>query len=309
MTDAELVDEVGRAELAILPYHEMHNSGAILVAMSLGRPVLAPRTASNTALSEEVGPGWIIEYDGELTPEIILSALDQVRHGERSTEPDLAGARLGPRRSHHRGRVSAGHSSGEAAMTATVERSLGASASRGASVTILGQVIRVVVQLAGIMVLARLLTPTDYGLLAMVTAIIGVGELVRDFGLSSAAIQARTLSRGQKSNLFWINTSIGLSLTLITIAASWLVAGFYGDDPPPADHGRALGDVPPQRPLDAVPRRSVALLRFGRLVVVDTTAQVIALAVGLGLAFAGAGYWSLVGQAGRADGRRHLVSS
>jgi beta-1,4-mannosyltransferase len=90
VTDAELVDEVGRAELVILPYHEMHNSGAILVAMSLGRPVLAPRTESNSALSAEVGPGWIIEYDGELTTDVILSALEEVRRGDRSEQPNLA---------------------------------------------------------------------------------------------------------------------------------------------------------------------------------------------------------------------------
>ncbi|WP_166644399.1 glycosyltransferase [Microbacterium sp. BK668] len=90
VTDEELVTEVGLAELVILPYHEMHNSGAILVAMSLGRPVLAPRTASNSALSAEVGEGWIIEYDGDLTPETIRGALDEVRRGERSAEPDLS---------------------------------------------------------------------------------------------------------------------------------------------------------------------------------------------------------------------------
>ena len=181
-------------------------------------------------------------------------------------------------------------------MTATATQSLGASASRGAAVTLIGQVIRVVVQLAGIMILARLLSPADYGLIAMVTAIIGVGELVRDFGLSSAAVQARTLTRGQKSNLFWINTSIGFGLMLATIGASWLLAAFYGDDrlqPITA----ALSVTFLLNGLSTQFRADLSRnLRFGRLVVVDTTAQVIALAAGLTLAFAGAGYWSLVAQ-------------
>lgn len=90
VTDAELAHEVGRAELVILPYSEMHNSGAILVAMSLSRPVLAPRTPANSALSAEVGPGWIIEYDGELTAETILRALNTVRTHTRTSEPDLS---------------------------------------------------------------------------------------------------------------------------------------------------------------------------------------------------------------------------
>ena len=92
----------------------------------------------------------------------------------------------------------------------------------------------------------------------MVTAIIGVGELVRDFGLSSAAVQARTLSRGQKSNLFWINTSIGFALMLLTIGGLVADRGLLRRRPAAADHRRALGDVPPQRTLDAVPRRPVA---------------------------------------------------
>ena len=52
------------------------------------------------------------------------------------------------------------------------------------------------IQLLSVTVLARLLAPSDYGLLAMVVVIVGVGEIFRDFGLSSAAVQAPTLSRG-----------------------------------------------------------------------------------------------------------------
>lgn len=181
-------------------------------------------------------------------------------------------------------------------MTATAERSLGASASRGASVTILGQIVRIAIQLGGIMILARLLTPTDYGLLAMVTAIIGVGELVRDFGLGSAAIQARTLSRGQKNNLFWLNSGIGLLLMLITIGASWLIADFY-DDPRLQPITAALSVTFLLNGVSTQFRAHMSRsLRFGRLVLVETGAQSVALAVGIGLALTGAGYWSLVGQ-------------
>ena len=182
-------------------------------------------------------------------------------------------------------------------MTGVDEKpSLGASASRGAAVTIGGQVVRIVVQLTGIMILARLLTPEDYGLLAMVTAIIGVGELVRDFGLSSAAIQAKRLSQGQKSNLFWLNTSIGGALTLITIGASWLIAALYGDDRLQAITA-ALSITFLLNGLSTQFRADLSRkLKFGRLVTIETVAQVIALALGIGFAFAGAGYWALVVQ-------------
>lgn len=70
------------------------------------------------------------------------------------------------------------------------ERSLGSRAAGGAAVTMAGQLAKMVVQFGGIVLLARLLTPYDYGLMAMVTAIVGMAEILRDFGLSSAAIQA-----------------------------------------------------------------------------------------------------------------------
>jgi len=99
-----------------------------------------------------------------------------------------------------------------------VTTGLGASASRGAAVILSGQGVRIVIQLVGIVVLARLLSPADYGLVAMVTAIIGIAEIFRDFGLSSAAIQAKTITRGQKDNLFWTNTGIGAALSLVVLA-------------------------------------------------------------------------------------------
>ncbi|MCU1637144.1 MAG: lipopolysaccharide biosynthesis protein, partial [Cryobacterium sp.] len=92
---------------------------------------------------------------------------------------------------------------------------LGRTAGRGAATTLSGQLIRILVQLTGIVILARLLSPSDYGLIASVTAIIGIGEVFRDFGLSSAAVQAKELSRNQQDNLFWINTLIGLVLTAV----------------------------------------------------------------------------------------------
>ena len=74
--DAELVAEISAAQLVVLPYlGEMHNSGALLAALSLDRPVLVPRSATNTALAEEVGPGWVHQYDGPMTARVLSEAL------------------------------------------------------------------------------------------------------------------------------------------------------------------------------------------------------------------------------------------
>lgn len=171
--------------------------------------------------------------------------------------------------------------------------SLGRSATRGAAVTIGGQAVRIVIQLGSIVILARLLAPADYGLIAMVTAIIGIGEIFRDFGLSSAAIQAKEISRGQKSNLFWINSAIGLVLTLLVIAASWPVAALYGDPrlqllTVALSSTFLLNGVATQFRADLARH-----LRFVKLTAVDIAGQVIGLALGVILALSGAGYWAL----------------
>ena len=93
--------------------------------------------------------------------------------------------------------------------TPPVDPNLGKRAVRGAAVTVAGQAGKIGLQMLSVIVLARLLTPGEYGLIAMVAAIIGVADIFRDFGLSSAAIQAPTLSRVEQSNLFWVNTALG----------------------------------------------------------------------------------------------------
>ncbi|WP_208091982.1 glycosyltransferase [Candidatus Blastococcus massiliensis] len=76
VSDRELVEEISRAQLVVLPYRgSMHNSGALFAALSLGRPVLVPESPTNAALSDEVGPGWILEYPGELTAEVLEKAV------------------------------------------------------------------------------------------------------------------------------------------------------------------------------------------------------------------------------------------
>ena len=97
---------------------------------------------------------------------------------------------------------------------ATLAQPLRAHAARGALLTVGAQIAKIGVQVLGVVVLARLLTPRDYGLVAMVLAVIGVAEVFRDFGLSSAAVQAVTLTPGQRSNLFWVNTAVGAVLAL-----------------------------------------------------------------------------------------------
>src|SRR5580698_3395373 len=82
-------------------------------------------------------------------------------------------------------------------------------------------------RLGSLMVLARLLTPKDFGLVGMVTAFTGVLILFRDFGLSAAAIQRATVTEEQVSTLFWINIAVGVGLAFFTLAMAPIIAAFY----------------------------------------------------------------------------------
>jgi beta-1,4-mannosyltransferase len=95
LDDAEVVDIVRSAELVVLPYREMHNSGGALTTLSLDRPVLLPANRVNARLAEEVGAAWVQQYEGELTAERIASAVQAVRGVPAGARPDL-GAREWP---------------------------------------------------------------------------------------------------------------------------------------------------------------------------------------------------------------------
>lgn len=84
--DDTLTDHIGQAELVVLPYTEMHNSGAMLLALSLNRPVLVPKGEVVDAISREVGPGWVLTFSGALTSKMIEQALSETRHVERTAE-------------------------------------------------------------------------------------------------------------------------------------------------------------------------------------------------------------------------------
>lgn len=143
------------------------------------------------------------------------------------------------------------------------------------------------------MILARLLTPEDYGVVAMVTSITGFLTVFRDAGLSSATIQREGLDHKQASALFWINTAVGVLLAAICFASGPVIAAFYGDER-----------------LIAVTAVSALVFIFGGLAAqhqallfrsmrfrVRAAIEIASLAIGIGLsvllAWTGAGYMAL----------------
>ena len=89
--DEVLVREVGEAETVVLPYREMQNSGSLLVALSLGRPVVAPESPSNRLIAEEVGTEWLYLYEGALTADVLRRARAAFRSLPEGASPSLHG--------------------------------------------------------------------------------------------------------------------------------------------------------------------------------------------------------------------------
>jgi len=86
---------------------------------------------------------------------------------------------------------------------------------------------RYLISMASTAVLARLLSPADYGLLGMVVTITVLGQAISDFGLSWATVQRERLDRNQIDALFLINAAFGVFLTVLCVVSAPYVATFY----------------------------------------------------------------------------------
>jgi len=88
--DTDLVREISQSEIVVLPYRFMHNSGAVLLALSLDRPVLVPDNEVNRLLEIEVGSDWVHRYHGDLALPDIERALKLTRQ-RSAARPTLDG--------------------------------------------------------------------------------------------------------------------------------------------------------------------------------------------------------------------------
>jgi len=96
-------------------------------------------------------------------------------------------------------------------------------------ITMSSQAAKFGLNLVSTMLLARLLTPHDFGLVAMVTAVTGFLAMFRHAGLSTPTVQREHITDAQVSNLFWINLGVSVLCALILAALSPAIAWFYRD--------------------------------------------------------------------------------
>jgi PST family polysaccharide transporter len=143
------------------------------------------------------------------------------------------------------------------------------------------------------MILARLLSPEDFGLIGMVTAFTGALTMLGDFGLSAAAIQRTTVSEEQFSALFWINMLLGAILGLIALSMAPAIAAFYRE---PQLFG-VTAFVATGFFLGAAGTQHAAILqrqmRFTALAVINVVSLTGGYVIAIYGAKAGYGYWAL----------------
>lgn len=111
--------------------------------------------------------------------------------------------------------------------TAHLKTNLKQRSVRGGAVTIVAQASKFILKFGSTAILARLLTPEDYGLIGMATVVVGFVEYFKDLGLSTATIQRSEINHQQVSTLFWINLGVSLLVALIVALLAPAIALFY----------------------------------------------------------------------------------
>ena len=145
-------------------------------------------------------------------------------------------------------------------------------------------------------ILARLLSPNDFGTLAMVTVFTNFAMIFSEMGISGALVQKQDIHDRHYYSAFWLNIIVGIGLTLIFIAVSPLIAWFY--------------KKPELKPIlfmvafnflfssFAIIQQTILTkaMDFKSLAIRDIIAMILAGIVGITLAYHGFGVWSLVYQ-------------
>jgi O-antigen/teichoic acid export membrane protein len=171
---------------------------------------------------------------------------------------------------------------------------LGGRSTRGGGVTAVAQAVKLIISTTAMVMVARLLTPQDYGLIGMVAILVNFIGMFQYLGLSTATIKWSKLNHPQVSTLFWINVALSAAVSLLTVASGPLLAWFYQE---PRLVWITVGYAFSLLLMGLYIQHAALLIRQMRFVViamVEITSMAIGLAAAVVAAWFGAGYWALV---------------
>lgn len=178
--------------------------------------------------------------------------------------------------------------------TDTVRADLKRRSVRSGLIMFASQPVMTVLGASTTIILARLLTPADFGLVAMVTPILPIVESLRNFGLQAATVQREEVSHHQASALFWLALKINAVVIGLMALMAPVLAWFYGREQLVAitlvmAGGMLIISLAAQH--ESLIKRQ---MRFGSLAVIQAAALFIGLVAAVTAAWFGAGYWALV---------------
>lgn len=176
----------------------------------------------------------------------------------------------------------------------SIQDNFGKKVAIGGLFSLVSQSLLLIVQILTTSLLARLLLPDDFGLVALSVTFTGLIAVFKDLGLSMATVQRKQLTHEQVSNLFWLNVLFSLFLSLLVALGAPFIAFFYGDDrllPITIVSGFSLVIAGFTVQHQALLRRG---LHFKILAIVDFCSKLIGNVIGVVWAYLSHSYWALV---------------
>ena len=168
-----------------------------------------------------------------------------------------------------------------------------ATAVRGAIATAGGTLAKAFLQVLSIVVLARLLTPDDFGVTAMVFPILSFASIFQQAGLGMAVLQRDSVTDEELSAIFWTNVSLGVLVGALLAAMSPLVADFYNEPRVQALTAAAgvlmiIGSLTSQHMILMMRK-----MLFGRLALIDVLSLTVGTTLAIATAYFFQSYWAI----------------
>ena len=161
-------------------------------------------------------------------------------------------------------------------------------------ITFAAQPLKLVLGIGSTAILARLLTPDDFGLLAMVLPVFLLVDSLSNFGLETATVQKESLNQQQASAFFWRSLKINTILISATVLFAPIVAWFYGEQ---RLFGMTLGLALGAFSVCLASQHKSLLkrqMRFGVITIVELVSLLVSTIIAIAAAKLGWGYWALV---------------
>ena len=151
-------------------------------------------------------------------------------------------------------------------------------------------------QFVSSIIMARLLSPSDYGTVAMLAIFISLSSTLVDSGFGGSLIYYKDVTKNDFSTVFWINISISIALYFLLILFSDSIASFY-DTPVLSSLTKVLALTIVFNSLGQIQYSMMYKdLQFKKISIINVTTYIVSAFVAICLAFLGFGVWALITQ-------------